>query len=117
MSTLTLLLAIFTIPLACTRIYGWSWDSAENAMPSLRDDLDREIAAYRQQVLNGLGLHDRIIHLDRLVDNYKPMGLNVAELETERSRLILEEKQQQLRVSQAQNQATQLYDRGVTEYK
>jgi tetratricopeptide (TPR) repeat protein len=117
MSTLTLILALFTLPLAFTRIYAWSWDSAETAMPSLRDDLDHEIATYRQQVLNGLNTHDRIIHLDRLIDNYKPMGVNVSELETERSRLILEEKQQQLRVSVAQDQATQLFDRGVSEYK
>lgn len=117
MSTITLILALFAIPLACTKIYAWSWDSADSAMPSLRDDLDREIAAYRQQVLNGLGLRERIIHLDRLIDNYKPMGVNVAELETERSRLILEEKQQQLRASAAQDQATILFDRGVSEYK
>ena len=37
MSTITLILALFTIPLAFTRIYAWSWDSTENAMPSLRD--------------------------------------------------------------------------------
>jgi tetratricopeptide (TPR) repeat protein len=97
--------------------WAWSWDSPDNSMPSLREDLDREIAAYRQQVLNGLSTHDRIIHLDRLVNNYKPMGINVSELENELSRLILEEKQQQLRTSQAQDEATQLYERGVSEYK
>ena len=86
-------------------------------MPSLREDLDKEIAAYRQQVGNGLSLHERIIQLDRLVSNYKPLGLNVVDLETERSRLILEEKQQQLRVAESQDKATELYTRGVTEYK
>ncbi len=98
-------------------VWAWSWDSPDNTMPSLREDLDREIAAYRQQVLNGLSTHDRIILLDRLINNYKPMGINMAELETELSRLILEEKQQQLRSSQAQDEATQLYERGVSEYK
>ncbi len=102
---------------AISETHAWSWDSPENVMPTLRDDLDREIAAYRQQVLNGMAVHDRIIALDRLIDNYKPMGINVAELETERSRLVLEEKQQQLRTSQAQDQATILFERGVSEYK
>jgi tetratricopeptide (TPR) repeat protein len=96
---------------------AWSWDSPDNSMPSLREDLDREIAAYRQQVLNGMSTHDRIILLDRLVNNYKPMGINVSELENELARLILEEKQQQLRTSQAQDEATQLFERGVNEYK
>lgn len=98
-------------------IMAWSWDSPDNSMPSLREDLDREIAAYRQQVLNGMSMHDRIIHLDQLINNYKPMGINMSELETEMSRLILEEKQQQLRASQAQDAATQLYERGISEYK
>ena len=105
------------MPLASSNLRAWSWESPESVMPSLRDDLDREIAAYRQQVLNGMNLHDRIFALDRLIDNYKPMGINVAELETERERLILEEKQQQLRVSQSQSQATLLYERGMSEYK
>ncbi len=117
MTKMTLLFATFLVSPASPSLWAWSWDSPENVMPTLRDDLDREIAAYRQQVLNGMNLHDRIIALDRLIDNYKPMGINVAELETERERLILEEKQQQLRVSQAQDQATILYERGVSEYK
>lgn len=97
--------------------YSWSWDSADNAMPSLREDLDREVAAYRQQVNNGMPVTERIAALDRLVSNYQPMGLNVAELETERSRLMLEEKTQALRASQAQDEATKLYDQGVYEYR
>ncbi len=114
---MTLLLALIAIPGQLNYVHAWSWESPENVMPSLRDDLDREIAAYRQQVLNGMSLHDRIIHLDRLIDNYKPMGINVAELETERNRLVLEEKQSQLRASAAQDQATVLFDRGAAEYK
>ena len=112
-----LILGSILMPLASSNLRAWSWESPESVMPSLRDDLDREIAAYRQQVLNGMNLHDRIFALDRLIDNYKPMGINVAELETERERLILEEKQQQLRVSQSQSQATLLYERGMSEYK
>lgn len=117
MTKMTLILGAFLISPSIANLWAWSWESPENVMPTLRDDLDREIAAYRQQVLNGMNLHDRIIALDRLIDNYKPMGVNVAELETERDRLVLEEKQQQLRVSQAQDQATILYERGVSEYK
>ncbi|MFN0117868.1 MAG: tetratricopeptide repeat protein [Elusimicrobiota bacterium] len=86
-------------------------------MPSLKEELDKEVAAYRQKVGNGLNLHERIIELDRLIDNYKPMGLNVVDLETERSRLILEEKQQQLRASESQSKATQFYNKGVGEYR
>lgn len=98
-------------------LLAWSWDSADNVMPSLREDLDKDIAAYRQQVGNGLSLHDRIIQLDRLIDNYRPLGLNVVELETERSRLILEEKQKQLRAFESQDKATLLYERGVAEFR
>ncbi|MCG3204137.1 MAG: hypothetical protein KCHDKBKB_00840 [Elusimicrobia bacterium] len=117
MDKTTLIFASFLLLFNIAEVKAWSWDSPENVMPSLREDLDREIAAYRQQVLNGMSLHDRILALDRLIDNYKPMGINVAELETERERLILEEKQQQLRAANAQNSATILYERGVTEYK
>lgn len=98
-------------------LYGWSWDSADNQLPSLREDLDREIAIYRQQVINGLKLRERIVALDRLISNYKPMGLNVADLENEYSRLALEEKQQQVRAYEAQDKAMVLYDRGTTEYR
>jgi Flp pilus assembly protein TadD len=98
-------------------VHSWSWDSADNALPSLREDLDREVAAYRQQVNNGMSVAERIVALDRLVGNYKPMGLNVVDLETERSRLMLEEKQQALRASEAQDQATKLYDEGVFDYR
>jgi tetratricopeptide (TPR) repeat protein len=62
-------------------------------------------------------VHERILVLDRLIGNYKPLGLNVAELETEQGRLILQEKQQQLRSAQSQDEATLLYERGVAEYK
>ena len=117
MIKMALFLTAFLISALPAKIGAWSWESPENVMPTLRDDLDREIAAYRQQVLNGMNLHDRVIALDRLIGNYKPMGINVAELETERERLILEERQQQLRTSQAQDQATLLYERGVAEYK
>lgn len=83
----------------------------------MREDLDREIAAYRQQVGNGMPVNERVVALDRLVANYKPMGMNVNDLETERSRLTLEEKQQALRASEAQDQATKLYDSGVYDYR
>ncbi len=99
MIKLMVILSMFGLAIPRPSAWAWSWDSPDNVMPSLREDLDREIAAYRQQVLNGLSLHDRIIHLDRLVSNYKPMGINMVEIETELSRLILEEKQQQLRAS------------------
>lgn len=112
-----LLLMVFLTTFNPRSAFAWSWDSAENVMPSLREDLDREIAAYRQQVLNGMNLHDRILALDRIISNYKPMGLSVTELETEMSRLVLEEKQTQMRASEAQDKATTLYDRGITEYK
>ncbi len=112
-----LFFAAFLLPLYSAPIFAWSWNSAENVMPSLREDLDKEIAAYRQKVGNGLSLHERIIQLDRLIQNYKPLGLNVVDLETEQSRLLLQEKQQQLRASEAHDQATLLHDKGVAEYK
>ncbi len=98
-------------------VFGWSWNSAENVLPSLREDLDNEIAAYRQQVGNGLSIHERILVLDRLIGNYKPLGLNLVDLETEQSRLVLQERQQQLRSAQSQDEATLLYERGIAEYR
>ena len=112
-----LILAVFLNFLFCGGIFAWSWNTADNVLPSLREDLDQEIAAYRQQVGTGLSLHDRILVLDRLVGNFKPLGLNVVELETERSRLMLQAKQQQLRSAEAQDEATLLYERGVKEYR
>ena len=112
-----LILGVFLNLFAVGTIQAWSWGSADNVLPSLREDLDKEIAAYRQQVGNGMSLHERILALDRIVGNYKPLGLNVVELETERSRLILQEKQQHLRSAEAQDEATLLYDRGVAEYR
>jgi tetratricopeptide (TPR) repeat protein len=113
----TLFISSFLMSFSLASLQAWSWDSAENVLPSLREELDREIQAYRQQVNNGLSLHERVLILDRLINNYKTMGVNVIELETERSRLLLEEKQQQLRASASQDEAKTLYDRGVTEYK
>ncbi len=104
-----------TVPVSS--IFGWSWNSAENVLPSLREDLDNEIAAYRQQVGNGMTIHERILMLDRLIGNYKPLGLNVVDLETEQSRLVLQERQEQLRTAQSQDEATLLYERGIAEYK
>ena len=98
-------------------VHGWSWDSGDSANSSLREDMDRDIAAYRQQVNNGMAIPERIVALDRLIGNYKPMGINVADLENERTRLQIEEKQQALHASQAQDQATKLYDQGVLEYR
>lgn len=83
----------------------------------MREDLDRDVAAYRQQVNNGMKIEDRVVALDRIIGNYKPMGVNVADLENERSRLQIEEKQDALHASQAQDQATKLYDQGVFEYR
>ncbi len=100
-----------------TPLLSWSWNSADDVLPSLREELDREIASYRQQVGNGLSLQDRILYLDRLISNYKPLGLNVVDLETEQSRLILQEKQQRLRSTELKGEATLLYERGVAEYK
>ena len=111
------LFAAFSLLAPPQLIYAWSWDSADNALPSLREDLDREIAAYRKQVTGGMLLNERIAVLDRLIGNYKPMGLNVADLETERSRLGLEEKQQALRASEAQDAATKFFDQAVYEYR
>lgn len=112
-----LFMGLILLSLSSSDLHAWSWESPESVIPTLRDDLDREIAAYRQQVLNGMKIHDRIVSLDRLIDNYKPMGINVAELETERERLVLEQKQQQLRVAQSKDQGTMLYEQGVSEYK
>jgi tetratricopeptide (TPR) repeat protein len=111
------LISAFLLLSAASPGFCWSWNSAENVLPSMREDLDKEIAAYRQQVGNGLGLHERVIILDRLIGNYKPMGLNVTDLETERSRLMLQEKQAQLRSAEAQDEATKLYERGTNEYR
>jgi tetratricopeptide (TPR) repeat protein len=115
--TICFLASFLTGMMTTPSIYSWSWNSADNVLPSLREELDKEIAAYRLQVGNGMSLQDRIIALDRLIGNYQPLGLNVVELETERSRLMLQEKQRQLRSAEVQSEATQLYDRGVAEYR
>jgi len=118
MRKITLILSLFFIgSMIPPGVWGWSWNSADNVMPSLREELDKEIAAYRQQVGNGLPLQERILLLDRLVNNYKPLGLNVVELETERTRLMLQVKQQQLRSSELQDEANLLYEKGVAEYR
>lgn len=116
-SKTTLQMAAFFLLTASSLAFSWSWNSTENVLPSLREDLDNEIAAYRQQVGTGMSIHDRILVLDRLIGNYKPLGLNVSDLETEQSRLTLQEKQAQLRSAQAQDEATLLYERGVAEYR
>ncbi|OVE75631.1 hypothetical protein BVX98_07235 [bacterium F11] len=108
------LFLIFSFPIS---LRAWSWDSADNILPTLREELDKEIAIYRQQVGNGLSLHERILILDRLIGNFKPMGLNVVDLETERTRLMLQEKQQQLRSAEAQDEASRLYEEGVAQYQ
>lgn len=113
----TILIVGLFLNLSPRPLCAWSWDSADNMLPSLREELDREIAIYRQQVINGLKLRERIVALDRLIGNYKPMGLNLSELENEYSRLTLEEKQQQVRAFEAQDKAMILYDRGTTEYR
>jgi tetratricopeptide (TPR) repeat protein len=118
MTQLSLFFAVFFTSSAFPIfVSAWSWNSADNALPSLREELDKEIAAYRLQVGNGMSLQDRIIALDRLIGNYQPLGLNMVELETERSRLMLQEKQRQLRSAEMQTEATQLYERGVAEYR
>ena len=109
--------AVFLLLLAAGPAFSWSWDSADNALPSLREELDREIATYHQRVENGLSVQDRLSVLDRLIGNYQPMGLNVTDLETERARLRLEDSQQALRKSQAQDQASKLVDKAVFEYR
>lgn len=116
LKTITFLAVIFFMG-AASPAFSWNWNAADNVLPSLREDLDNEIAAYRQQVGNGMTLHERILTLDRIIGNYKPMGLNVVDLETEQSRLVLQEKQQQLRSAEVQNEATLLYERGVAEYR
>ena len=113
--TLTLSALLFLLPAGTG--WSWNWDSADNVLPSLREDLDKEIAAYRQQVGNGMSLHERILVLDRIIGNYEPLGLNVVELQTERDRLLLQDKQRQLRSAEAQDEATILYERGVGEYR
>lgn len=110
-------LVAFSLTGISDSVFAWSWNSPDNVLPSLREELDKEIASYRQRVGNGLSLHERIIVLDRLIDTYKPSGLNVADLEVERDRMMLQEKQQELRTSQAQDQATLLYDQGVKAYR
>lgn len=112
-----LFISVFFCLFATGAIRGWSWESAENVLPSLREDLDKEIAAYRQQVGNGISIQERILALDQIIGNYKPLGLDVVDLETERARLMLQEKQLQLRSAEVQDQATKLYERGITEYR
>lgn len=109
--------SVFSLTLPVPLIYAWSWDSTDNALPSLREELDNEIKAYRQQVGNGMTARERIVALDRLIGNYKPMGLNVAELENEQARLSLQERQEELRSSKAQDEATLLYEKGTSEYR
>ncbi len=117
-SKIIVLITFFSTAFFCpSSIRAWSWNSADDVLPSLREELDREIASYRQQVGNGLSLQERILYLDRLISNYKPLGLNLVDLETEQSRLILQEKQQRLRSSELKDEASLLYERGVAEYK
>jgi tetratricopeptide (TPR) repeat protein len=113
----TIFFSLFLFLGLTTFLFGWSWESADNMLPTLREDLDKEIAAYRQQVGNGMSIHERIIALDQLVNNYKPLGLSVIELETERSRLIIQEKQHELRSAEVQDNATELYEKGVGEFR
>src|SRR5438046_4741983 len=89
-------------------VRAWNWNSGDNLLPSLREDLDNEIVAYRQAVGSGMAIHERILVLDRLIGNYKPLGLSVVDLETEQARLLLQEKQQQLRSVESQDEATLL---------
>lgn len=113
-----LFLGLFLTGAAFSQVaHSWSWDSGDNVLPSLREELDKEITAYRDQVGLGITLHERIIILNRLIGNYKPIGLNVVDLESERGRLMLQEKQEQLRSVDAQDEATTLYERGVAEYR
>lgn len=113
----SLFLATFLLVAGVHMAHSWSWDSADNALPSLREELDREIASYRQRVQTGLGVSERIVVLDRLIDTYQPMGLQVVDLETERSRLRLEESSQLLRASKAQDEAAKLVDKAIFEYR
>ncbi len=106
-------LALATVQLA----HSWSWDSADNALPSLREELDHEISAYRQRVDNGLNVTDRIAVLDRLINTYQPMGLSVVELDNERARLRLEESQQLLRATENQDQSGKLVEKATFEYR
>jgi tetratricopeptide (TPR) repeat protein len=108
---------VFLLLLVSRPALPWSWDSADNALPSLREELDHEIATYHQRVENGLGVTERLVVLDRLIGNYQPMGLNVTDLETERARLRLEDSQQALRKSQAQDQSAKLVDKAVFQYR
>lgn len=118
MKKIPLIIGLFCFSLSSPQLGGgWTWNTPDNVIPSMREDFDKEVAAYRQQVGNGMTLQERILALDRIIGNYKPLGLNVIEQETERSRLILQDKQQQLRASQMQGEANLLYDRGVAEYR
>ncbi len=110
---LVVFLTLFNNPITL----AWNWNGLDNVSPTVRDDFENELNGYRQLVVNGLSIHDRILAIDRLIENYKPMGVNVVDLETEQSRLMLQEKEHQLRSAQAQDEATVLYEKGVSQYK
>lgn len=114
---LTLLFSVFLGCHTLSPSFAWVWSAGDDGLSSLREELDREIASYRQRVGTGISLRERIITLDRLIGNYKPLGLNVGDLEAEQSRLIIQEKQEQLRSAQAQSEATLLYEKAVAEYR
>jgi tetratricopeptide (TPR) repeat protein len=113
----SLFLAAFLSIAGVQAVHAWSWESPDNALPSLREELDREIATYRNRVANGLAVTERIAVLDHLIQTYQPMGLSVVDLETERSRLKLEESSQALRASQSQDEAAKLVDKAVFDYR
>jgi tetratricopeptide (TPR) repeat protein len=90
----------------------WSWTDPEEAgpgLPSLQEEFDQEVAAYRSQKEAGLTHQERIIALDRLISVYKPQGVNTASLESERDRLIVEEDNRRAQTKSVEKISSELF--------
>ncbi|MBI4396924.1 MAG: tetratricopeptide repeat protein [Elusimicrobia bacterium] len=96
--------------LAVNPAKAWEWNDKDSAvLPSLQEEFDQEVVAYRSQVEKGLAAQERLIALDRLISQYKPQSINTVVLESERDRLTIQLDQDQRKAQTSQNVSTELY--------
>ncbi len=89
---------------------AWVWNDQGSAVaPSLQEEFDQEVAAYRAQMEKGLGLQERLIALDRLINHYKPQGINTLVLESERDRLTVQLDRDRQATQGSQKLSSELY--------
>jgi tetratricopeptide (TPR) repeat protein len=89
---------------------AWEWtDGQSSVLPSLQEEFDMELAAYRGQVEKGLTVQERLIALDKLVSEYKPQGINTVVLESERDRLTVQLDKERQTSQDSQQLSSELY--------